>query len=106
MFADISTPDHFLTQQIPRAENDWIGTNIPRWSSEEYDDLYEESLVTPLGPRRQEQVIAMNDLLVQNHVLIPLLDRASVVTLRSDIKGVRSNVWDSEMWNIHEWYRE
>ena len=106
MFADISTPDHFLTQHIPRAENDWIGTNIPRWSSEEYDDLYEESLVTSLGPRRQEQVVAMNDLLVQNHVLIPLVDRASVVTLRSDIKGVRSNVWDSEMWNIHEWYRE
>ena len=106
MFADISTLDHFLTQHIPRAENDWGGANIPRWSSAEYDDLYDESLTTPLGPRRREQVIAMNDLLVQNHVVIPLVDRASVVALRSDVKGVRTNAWDSEMWNIHEWYRE
>lgn len=48
----------------------------------------------------------MNDLLVHNHVLIPLADRASTVPFRSDFKGVRSNALDSEMWNIHEWYRE
>ena len=106
MFADISTPDHFVTEQIPRAENGWDANNIPRWSNSEYDALFEESLLTPLGPRRQEQVIRMNDLLVQNYVLIPLVDRASVVPFRSDLKGIRSNALDSEMWNIHEWYRD
>ena len=106
MFADISTPDHFVTDQIPRAENGWDANNIPRWANNEYDALFAESLVTPLGPRRQEQVIRMNDLLVQNYVLIPLVDRASVVPFRSDIKGIRSNALDSEMWNIHEWYRD
>lgn len=106
MFADISTPDHYVTAQVPRPENDWLGTNIPRWSNAEYDEIFAESLVTPLGPRRRQQVIAMNDLLVQNHALIPLVDRASVVPFLSELKGVRTNAWDSEMWNIHEWYRE
>ena len=106
MFADISTPDHFVTEQIPQAGNNWDANNIPRWSNDEYDALFAESLTTPLGPRRQQQVIRMNDLLVQNYVLIPLVDRASVVPFRSDLKGVRSNALDSEMWNIHEWYRE
>ena len=106
MFADISTPDHFVTRQIPRADNNWIATNIPRWSNAGYDEIFAESLVPPLGPRRQQQVIELNDLLVRNYVLIPLVDRASVVPFRSELKAVRTHAWDSEMWNIHEWYRD
>ena len=83
-----------------------MGGNIPRWSNQEYDDLYQELTRTPIGTERENLVIRLNDLLVQNYVLIPLVDRAFASAFSNSLKGVRVNGWDSELWNIHEWYRE
>lgn len=94
------------TTEITGSENDWAGGNIPRWSNQEYDDLYQELTRTPIGTDRENLVIQLNDLLVQNYVLIPLIDRAFVSAFSNSLKGVRVNGWDSELWNIHEWYRE
>lgn len=105
------------TSEIASAENDWKGGNVPRWSSPEgacehgaadftYDALYEELRNAPLGQERETLVMALNDCLVQNHVLIPLVNRATVSSaVSTSLKGVRLNPWDAELWNIHEWYR-
>lgn len=97
---------NWQTEEIPGSENNWRGGNVPRWSSQEYDNLYEELKQTPVGPDREKLIIRINDMLIQNHVLIPLVDRASVSAFSNSLKGVRANGWDSELWNIHEWYRE
>lgn len=96
----------WLTTEIPGSGNNWSGGNISRWFNQEYDDLHEELKQTPVGPDRENLVIRMNDMLVQNHVVIPLVDRAFVSALSNSLKGVRANGWDSGLWNIHEWYRE
>ena len=96
----------WLTTEIPGSENDWAGSNASRWFNQEYDDLHEELKQTPIGPDRENLVIRMNDMLVQNHVVIPLVHRAFVSAFSKNLKGVRVNGWDSELWNIHEWYRE
>ena len=61
----------------------------------------------PLSGREGEDlIIQLNDLLVQNYVLIPLINRATVSSaVGNSLKGVRLNAWDAELWNIHEWYR-
>ena len=97
---------NWQTKEIPSAENGWMGGNVPRWSSRQYDDLYRQLVGAPIGPDRENLVIRMNDMLVQNHVIIPLVNRASVSAFSNSLKGVRANNWDSELWNIHEWYRE
>ena len=95
------------TSEIASAENDWEGANVPRWFSLEYDAAYEELEGAPLGSERVDLIIELNDLLVQNYVLIPLVNRATVSSaVSNDLKGVRLNAWDAELWNIHEWYRE
>ncbi len=95
------------TSEIARRENDWEGGNVSRWYSLEYDAIYEELEGAPLGPGREDLSIELNDLLVQEHVLIPLVNRATVSSAVSNsLKGVRLNAWDAELWNIHEWYRE
>ena len=94
------------TLAIARAENNWNGGNIPRWASTAYDDIYTALESAPAGPTRETLVIQLNDLLIQNYVLIPLIDRATVSVLSNSLKGVRLNPWDSELWNIHEWHRE
>ena len=96
----------WLATEIPSSENDWLGGNSSRWFNQKYDDLHEELKRTPIGPDRENLVIRMNDMLVQNHVVIPLVQRAFVSAFSNDLKGVRVNGWDSELWNIHEWYRE
>ncbi len=97
---------NWQTSEITGSENNWMGGNIPRWVNEEYDELYQELTQTPIGEDRENLVIQLNDLLIQNYVMIPLIDRASVSAFNNSLKGVRVNGWDSEFWNIHEWYRE
>ncbi len=94
------------TTEITSSENNWMGGNIPRWSNKQYDDRYQKLRQTPIGTDRENLVIKLNDLLVQNYVLIPLVDRAFASAFSNSLKGVRVNGWDSELWNIHEWYRE
>ncbi len=112
MYASASSidPQSYLsswqTTEITSSENDWMGGNIPRWFSQEYDEFYQELTQTPIGEDRENLVIQLNDLLVQNYVMIPLIDRAFVSAFNNSLKGVRVNGWDSELWNIHEWYRE
>ena len=96
----------WLTTEIPGSESKWRGRNVSRWSNQEYDDLHEELKRTPVGTDREKLVIRMNDMLVQNHVVIPLVYRALVSASSNSLKGVRANGWDSKLWNIHEWYRE
>ena len=97
---------NWRTTEIARADNNWNGGNVPRWFNTAYDDLYTELESAPVGPTRENLVIQLNDLLIQNYVLIPLVDRASVSVFHNSLKGVRLNAWDSELWNIHEWHRE
>lgn len=94
------------TSEITGSENDWLGGNTSRWSNENYDNRYEELKQTPVGEEREMLAIELNDLLVQNYVAIPLIHRALVSAFSNNLKGVRVNGWDSELWNIHEWYRE
>ena len=47
----------------------------------------------------------MNDILSTSAV-IPLIHRASASAWGLDIKGTGDlNAWDSEYWNIEDWYR-
>ena len=47
----------------------------------------------------------MNDILVQNHYMIPLIWRGDVSAHANALKGVRMNAWDSELWNVADWHR-
>lgn len=97
---------NWLCDQISGPDNNFLGNNIPRWCSEEYDALYQELTITADLDTRAELTIAMNDLLVQNGVMIPLVYRGSVSARANELQGVKMNAWDTEMWNIADWYRE
>lgn len=47
----------------------------------------------------------MNDMLIQEYTMIPLIHRGSVSAHSLKLKGVRMNAWDSELWNIADWSR-
>ena len=54
---------------------------------------------------RAELIRQMNDIIVQNYWMIPLVTRGDVSAIHNTLLGVRFNVWDSELWNIADWSR-
>lgn len=96
---------NWTCSEIARRENNWLGNNVPRWCNEDYDALFEELTRTPVGEHRAEIVKKLNDMLVQNGVVVPLIDRGTVSAHANTLLGVRMNAWDTEMWNIQDWTR-
>lgn len=95
----------WICAEIAQKSNNWTGNNIERWCNPEYDALYEQSK-TEMDPEKRRQLfIQMNDLLVNEVVMIPLVDRAGVHGFSNALIGVDLTPWDSELWNIKDWRR-
>ncbi|MDE0334436.1 MAG: peptide ABC transporter substrate-binding protein [Defluviicoccus sp.] len=89
----------------PRPASQWQGANVPRYCSEAYDRLLTELAKTGDIAERARLAKAMNDMLVRDYVLIPLVHRGRVSAHARSLGGVRLNTWDSEIWNIADWHR-
>ena len=94
-----------LCKHIPTRDDNWAFANVARSCNPEYDGLYTQLEQTRIGPERAELVKQLNDLHVQNHYEIPLINRGFVSAHLNTLQGVRINGWDSELWNIAEWRR-
>ena len=91
---------------MPGPDTQWQGENIQRFCDPAYDELVREMARTVDLEKRGELAKQMNDMLVQSYSLIPLVYRGSPSARANTLGGVRMNDWDSELWNIKDWYRE
>ncbi len=91
---------------IPSPENAWLGNNMPRFCNDEYDAMVAEMAGTADIDERARLAKGMNDMLIQNYVLIPLVHRGNVAGVANTLDGVRLNAWDSDLWNIADWSRK
>ena len=56
--------------------------------------------------KRSELAKKMNDMLTKDSmVVVPLVDRGRLSAASNMLGGVSLNVWDSEMWNVQDWFR-
>ena len=92
--------------RIPGPDTQWQGENIQRYCDPAYDELVREMARTSDLDQRGELAKQMNDMLMQSYSLIPLVHRGGVSAHANDLGGIRMNDWDSEIWNIKDWYRE
>jgi len=96
----------YTCDEIPQKANNWIGDNASRYCNREYDELWRRSL-TELDPEKRRQMfMEMNDLIVENTVVIPLVHRANVIAISNELKGIEMTPWDARTWNIMEWRKE
>jgi peptide/nickel transport system substrate-binding protein len=95
----------WICGENPSPANGWLGRNVPRHCDPEYDALYEELTQEADPARRSELTIQLNDILVENGAIIPLVFRADVSAASNTIDGIWINGWDSELWNIEDWTR-
>ncbi|MDI3341176.1 MAG: peptide ABC transporter substrate-binding protein [Sphaerobacter sp.] len=90
---------------IAHRANNWAGNNYEHWQNEEYDQLYQEAS-TELDEQQQIELITrMNDLVVENVVVIPLIQRNNVQGQAKNLEGLELSPWTSDLWNIANWRR-
>jgi peptide/nickel transport system substrate-binding protein len=97
--------DQFCSWQVSSRENKWQGRNSTRWRSDDYDRAYRaaESELDPV--KRAALFIRMNDLVVQNKVVIPIVNRPFTSAHSNRLRAPMSG-WDSDVWLLKDWYRE
>ena len=91
--------------EIPGPDTQWQGSNIQRFCDPAYDALVDEMAQTAELEERGRLAREMNDMLIQSYSIIPLIHRGGVSAHANTLGGVRMSDWDSELWNIAEWYR-
>lgn len=110
-FVPLPNPESLLgeytTAEMTDSTNGYAGANVVRYSNPEYDELFAQLAQTGEPDERDELVIQLNDLLIEDGAVIPLVWRGSVSAFSNEIQGVGGlNGWDSEYWNVEDWFRE
>jgi peptide/nickel transport system substrate-binding protein len=95
----------FLSSEVASKSNKWQGRNITRWRNAEYDALYDASEHETDPVKRAALFIKMNDLVIKNVVVIPVVYRRSVAAVAAKLHVLLSG-WDSYIWNLHDWYAD
>ncbi len=95
----------YTSDEVSQKANKWQGRNICRWVNLEYDKLA-LSAASELDPvKRAASYIRMNDMVVNDNIIIPLISRPRVrggsLKLVSPLSG-----WDLDFSTLHDWYRQ
>jgi peptide/nickel transport system substrate-binding protein len=100
-----SYANRWTCAEIAGRDNQWLGSNQHRWCRADYDALSAELAQTVDIDERARLIKAMNDMLVQDVAVMTLVYRADVSAHANSLMGTQKQSWDSELWNIADWYR-
>ena len=96
---------HVLQNMDQRMGVDFNIYQLGKFSSE-YDALLDELSQTGDLAKRGEIGIKLNNMLTKDsYTIVPLVHRGRVSAHAKSLGGVVLNTWDSELWNVADWYR-
>ncbi len=88
-----------------QADN-WSNSNWARYCNPAYDALYARAMAEQDEAKRIELFIALNDFLIRDVALIPLIDLAMIATISDRLTGISLTPWDVDVWSIADWRLE
>lgn len=91
--------------EFAQKANDWSKSNFSRYCDATYDDLFAQALVELDTDARVALFKAMNDRLIDEAAVIPLVHLADISGRATSLQGLELTPWDVEVWNIGEWTR-
>jgi peptide/nickel transport system substrate-binding protein len=95
----------YTCDEITQKANNWSKQNYARYCNPTYDALWQQSVVELDLDKRQALFIQMNDLLVEDVAVMPIVHRADIDAVSNALTGVDLTPWDLHTWNIAEWRR-
>lgn len=97
--------DQYLTKEVSSKANKWQGRNICRWQNAEYDKIHAQGEGELDPVKRAALFIRLNDMVVNDGVVIPLISRPRV--RGSSLKLVPTlSGWDLDFGQLQNWFRE
>ena len=98
--------DQFVSWEVASKANKWAGRNPTRWRNEEYDRAW-KAAETEMDPvKRAALFVKMNDLVIQNVVVIPVVFRPRVAAISSRMRDVVQSGWDGDFWALAYWSKQ
>src|SRR5262249_44572297 len=79
--------NQFASWEAAAKENKWQGRNITRWRSDEYDKAYRAAQGELDPVKRAALFIKMNELVIADVVVIPVVYRPTTVGVRNKLKA-------------------
>ena len=97
--------NQYCSWEFSTKANKWQGRNATRWSNPEYDKAFRaaEGELDPV--KRTALFIKMNDMVVQDNAVIPVVSRPRARGANLKLRFSESG-WDSDFWALQDWYRE
>jgi peptide/nickel transport system substrate-binding protein len=95
----------FLSWEASTKDNKWQGRNTTRWQNKEFDDIHKAGQVELDPVKRAAMMIKLNELIVNDHVVIPLVARLGVAAVNNRLV-VELSGWDNNTGDLANWYRE
>jgi len=95
----------WVCDQAAQKENDWSLPNWSRYCNPEFDELFHQAVAELDPEKRTELFIQMNELLIQDVAVIPLVNTTQPMAVNVDLKGYDVTPWDVELWKIADWYK-
>ena len=86
--------------------NNWSAANWSRYCNPAFDALHERSTRELDPDKRRQLIIEMNDFLIEDVAVIPMVERALAFGVAKDLAGVEPTPWDVDVWNIKDWRRK
>ena len=77
----------FCSWEASTKDNKWQGRNTTRWQNKEFDDIHKAGQVELDPVKRAAMMIKLNELVVNDHVVIPLVARLGVAAVEQQARG-------------------
>jgi len=97
--------DQFTSWEVSAKDNKFALTNKTRWRNEEYDKLWKAAEHEMDPVKRAALFVKMNDLVIQNVVVIPVVARPAVAAVSNRLRDAVQSGWDSNFWALAYWSR-
>jgi peptide/nickel transport system substrate-binding protein len=94
----------FVSWEIASKQNKWEGRNVTRWHNDEYDASFRAAEDELDAVKRAALIIRMNDLVVADCAVVPVVNRRWVAVMSTQLHASLSG-WDDDFWNLKDWYR-
>jgi peptide/nickel transport system substrate-binding protein len=103
-------PDAYMAgwtcAESAQMSNNWAGSNWARYCNPAFDALYAQASTAMDPLQRQALIVEMNDLLIEDFAVIPLVHLAFPVGISTSLEGMDFTAWDVEVWNLKDWRRK
>jgi len=97
--------EQYCSWEFAQKANKWASRNILRWKNDEYDAAHKAAQGELDPVKRAALFIRMNDLVINDGYIIPVVYRPRVSAATTKLVAPLSG-WDNDLWALSAWYRD